>query len=443
MKFSIEQKFSEELINEVAKSTEFVKRDRKISAFNFVNTLMFSVCNQRNTSLPDITTDLKLQFDTDISKEALHKKFTPECVAFFEELLKIQLAEQFRSPLDDSVKSHFPAIKIKDSSKFSLPDTYGGDYPGYGNFSKKNGLMNFQYEYDLVSGKWNYIKLTNHIRNDQQDSKETIHLINKGDLHIRDLGYVSPTYLEAVLQNKAYFLNRLPAQASVYNLEKEPIEWKKLHRKFIKTNLTFLEIDILLYEKHLLPCRMLIERVSDQEYQKRLKRAENSAKSKGVGISDIHKIKCRYNIFITNVSKKILPAKRIRKIYYLRWQIELVFKTWKSFFEINKVKKVKKERLECQLMAKLLWILLNWKLFCSVNRYVQKINPERGVSLLIFFKRSILYAPTLRMVLLKRLNICKWLTETFLVVIDSTECQAPKNKNTHYQELNSFIIALS
>jgi len=29
----------------------------------------------------------------------------------------------------------------------------------------------------------------------------------------------------------------------------------------------------------------------------------------------------------------------VRKTYYLRWQIELVFKTWKSFFHIDKIKK--------------------------------------------------------------------------------------------------------
>jgi IS4 transposase len=79
------------------------------------------------------------------------------------------------------------------------------------------------------------------------------------------------------------------------------------------------------------------------------------------------------------VDREILPIEKIRRTYYLRWQIELVFKTWKSFFEINKVKKVKKERLECQLLAKLIWVLLNWQLFRSCNHYVKLQDSQGGI----------------------------------------------------------------
>ncbi len=42
----------------------------------------------------------------------------------------------------------------------------------------------------------------------------------------------------------------------------------------------------------------------------------------------------------------------------LRWQIEILFKTWKSFFQIHKCKEIKKERLECHLYGQLISILL-------------------------------------------------------------------------------------
>ncbi|MGM0879065.1 MAG: transposase, partial [Bacillota bacterium] len=48
----------------------------------------------------------------------------------------------------------------------------------------------------------------------------------------------------------------------------------------------------------------------------------------------------------------------VHDLYSLRWQIELLFKTWKSFFEIDHCKEIKKERLECHLYGQLIGILL-------------------------------------------------------------------------------------
>ena len=108
-----------------------------------------------NTSLPDLTADLNKVYDIDINTEAMHKKFTPACVEFFKGLLAELLCGQLsKETTGQTLPLHFARIKIKDSTKFSLPDNYNDDDKGYGNFSKKNGLMNLQYEYHLVSSSW-------------------------------------------------------------------------------------------------------------------------------------------------------------------------------------------------------------------------------------------------------------------------------------------------
>jgi hypothetical protein len=316
---------------------------------------------------------------------------------------------------------------------------YNGDYAGFSNFSETNGLMNLQYEYDLVSGNWVSLEITNIKRNDQQDSKLTLDSISTEELYIRDLGYVTPTYLKAVIQKKASFLNRISPQINIYTLKKKVINWQDIARKFDKTRAPALDIDVLIYQRELIKCRLVIEPVKEDEYRKRLKHAEQSAKSHGVGLSKEHKLRCRYNAFITNVEMVILPLGKIRKTYYLRWQIELVFKTWKSFFEINKVKKVKKERMECQLLARLLWVLLNWRLFQSCNHYVREQSSEKGVSVLKFFKRCLSFSTTLRWVVLNKITITKWLEQIFLPLIENTACEAPAGKSTHYQIIGSLL----
>jgi hypothetical protein len=435
----IEQNFSEESIREIAWKSGFIKRSRKLSALHFLNALMFSCTSQAETSLPDITADLSQQFSIEISKEGLHKKFTPQAVAFLKAMIAFHLSEQLSLQTDSSLKKYFKAINIKDSSKFSLPSTYNGAYPGYGNFDQIQGLMNIQYEYDLLSGNWKTLELTTIKRNDQQDSKESIECISKGELYIRDLGYVTATYLKAIIHKEAFFLNRLPPQVTVYVADSEKIDWARIDRKLKKMKANALDIDVQIYEKEQIPCRMVVERVDNNIYRKRIKQAENTAKRHGVGLTKQHRARCRYNIFITNVERDILPLEKIRKSYYLRWQIELVFKTWKTTVEINKLKKVKKERLECQLLAKLLWTLLNWRLFQCCNHHVRTKSKNMGVSVLKFFKRSLVFSDTLRLVILKKLPLHLWLDQVFLPLIRNTACEAPSGKRTHYQTLDDLF----
>ncbi|EJS45045.1 hypothetical protein ICA_05817 [Bacillus cereus BAG1O-3] len=63
-------------------------------------------------------------------------------------------------------------------------------------------------------------------------------------------------------------------------------------------------------------------------------------------------------MYITNLSTENVPTEHIHDLYSLRWQIEILFKTWKSFFKIDRCKEIKKERLECHLYGQLISILL-------------------------------------------------------------------------------------
>ena len=290
--FIIDKVLSEQTIDRIARETDFMKRKGKVPASCFVNTLLFNENDQAHTSLPDLTADLNQVFGIDISKEAMHKKFTPEAVKFLKGLLAELLAGQLQAVADKALRLHFPQIKIKDSTKFSLPNSYGNEYKGYGNFSKTNGLICLQYEYDLVSCNWLSMQMTKGLRNDQQDSKETTGAITKGDLHIRDLGYVTPTYLSAVVSKKAFFLNRLPPKAGVFTKAMKPLDWKKTNASFKKNALTSMELDVLVYEKDKISCRLIIERVDDREYERRLKKATIRSKSSSVGMSEIYKKNC-------------------------------------------------------------------------------------------------------------------------------------------------------
>ncbi|EHL75611.1 hypothetical protein HMPREF1015_02761 [Bacillus smithii 7_3_47FAA] len=57
------------------------------------------------------------------------------------------------------------------------------------------------------------------------------------------------------------------------------------------------------------------------------------------------------------------------ELYSLRWQVELLFKGWKSLFDLDRVKKMKKERFECHLYGTLIAILVTQTLLFQARRY--------------------------------------------------------------------------
>lgn len=61
---------------------------------------------------------------------------------------------------------------------------------------------------------------------------------------------------------------------------------------------------------------------------------------------------------MTNIPQDLVKKEDIHPLYSLRWQIEILFKTWKSLFKIHRIKKMKKERFECHLYGTLIRLLL-------------------------------------------------------------------------------------
>jgi hypothetical protein len=88
---------------------------------------------------------------------------------------------------------------------------------------------------------------------------------------------------------------------------------------------------------------------------------ENQAvkeKKKGIIYKERSKRLSGINVYITNTPSECVPTEEVHLLYSLRWQVELIFKTWKSFFQIHHCKEIKRERFECHLYGQLISILL-------------------------------------------------------------------------------------
>ena len=65
-----------------------------------------------------------------------------------------------------------------------------------------------------------------------------------------------------------------------------------------------------------------------------------------------------WSVFITNVPRDWLAAKDIMLLYRLRWQVELIFKLWKSLAKLDAIAHCGPHRFLCQFYARLLALLV-------------------------------------------------------------------------------------
>jgi len=108
-----------------------------------------------------------------------------------------------------------------------------------------------------------------------------------------------------------------------------------------------------------LKTRFILYKLIKEQLKKRTEKSEKNAKKKGIEKSDNTIELLGISIYITNIEEAVLSAEQVHEFYSLRWQVEIIFKTWKSIFHLHGVKQVKIERFQCQLYGKLILLLIS------------------------------------------------------------------------------------
>lgn len=336
---------------------------------------MFSYQKGKRFSLLEMTFFLFGKFGIRITKQSLHDRFTESAVKFLRKCLDAVLSQKIGFSGDKTAfQTRFNRIRIKDSTKFALPDAFSGIYQGYGGaLHRSASMISIQYEYDFLSGQSLDLRLTSGTQNDQSDSADFTDDIQKKDLFIRDLGYCTVKYMDKIHRNEAYFVNRLGSQINIYEAKdaQDPIDIDIYLKKLTKNKLDYMEEEVFLGRDHRIPVRIILTPADQETYEKRIRKTSKQAKSAGNNVTEKFKTRAKLNIVVTNVPTKMLKSQDVRKVYSLRWQIELIFKTWKSLATIDEFNTTKIHRFESQLYGKLIWIILTINLFNWVQQQVK------------------------------------------------------------------------
>ena len=246
-----------------------------------------------------------------------------------------------------------------------VPERLKDKLPGFGGSASKSGAC-IQYEFEIKSGHINDLTITPANRPDSKDALATMDAVMKGDLTIRDLGYFALKYFIAAKKVGAFFLSKLNVKIKVYQMKVnsfEELDFEQLYKMMKKNHIERLDKEVYIGKEEKLPVRLVIELMPDEVFSTRMQKINKFNKKKGHKTSKDYSNRARFNLFISNIPLDMIDGEAIAKIYKIRWQIELVFKIWKSIFGLDNITPMKYERLLCTLNARLLLVLINWETF--------------------------------------------------------------------------------
>ena len=339
---------------------------------------------------------LKSDFGVIVKEQSLHDRFNERCVTYVKAVLSELLSEQFSLLQSGTLFPNFTGIRIKDSTKLMVPRSLEADYPACGGDKRSlsQAGISIQYEYDLKSGQITDLTITPGTRNDRTDATETAHRMEKGDLILRDLGYFSTPVLEKCAAGEAFFLSRLNCSTHVYDENGHLISFKETYAWMKKSGIVEKELVAYVGKQTKLPVRLILQQVPPQVYEKRIRDKTQQSRGQGRGqLTEETKIRCRFNLFITNADSSMLPVSQVFPLYRIRWQIELQFKIWKSVFKIGQWHEMKQERYLSLLYVKLIWIIMNLQITYSLQQGF--IQPGQGKIRVISLNKSLKTLKTL------------------------------------------------
>jgi len=369
---AIQRFFTDGILEQLAKKTEFVQRDSKINGQNFFDIIVFNNDQLKQQSLNDLAIDLSERYGITITKQSLHDRLNDRALAFLQQALERLLNQQLDVAPLLAAATAFERILIKDSICFQIDESLAASYPGSGG-SGSTAAVRIQFEYDLLNGHINDLSVQPFNNQDATDSLTTLELSQQGDLIIRDLAYINLGVIKGLISKGAFLLCRLQYNVNVYEMKDNSyaaLDFVKLRTVMRQNKLAVIEKEVYLGSVDRLKLRLIIQLLPDEIVAQRLRKAQRNNKKKGRGqLSKQYKARAVLNLFITNTTEHQIPLTAVGSFYRLRWQIELMFKIWKSLCHIDKVKQVKKERLECYIYAKLIGIVLSWQIIWAVAKF--------------------------------------------------------------------------
>lgn len=378
------QDFFTRVAERVARETKFVQRESKLTGALFLRALVFGFADEPQANLEDLVETLDA-LGVPITKQGLQDRVmdaVPFVKTMFERSLRL-LRPQVR--LDLAALKVFSGVFITDSTTVALPEGLRSEFAGCGGDGPAAALK-IQLTLEWLTGAFDTLEFQAGRAADQGYGGH-LRDIRPGAVYLSDLGYFCLAHFRQIDQQQAYFLSRLDLHTAVFDAASaerlDLLAWLRA-----QTTAT-VETDWLIGVDERLPCRGLVTKLPSAVADRRRQKAREAARAKGRTLSPRHLELLGWTIYLTNVPARLLTLDQIVVLYAVRWQIELMFKIWKSQCDLERVAGHRRERVLTELYAKLIGLVVTQWLSAPLRIGERELSPVKVQNLVQRYARCV------------------------------------------------------
>lgn len=345
-----------EQADELGRRSGFIKRQRKLSGSRFAQGLIFGWLGNRSASLNELKQAFG-QVDVRMSRQNIAQRFNEAASEFMRQLLQVALQAVIEGqPQTSEALRSFGKVYLMDSTTISLPPELTQVWAGI-----QGSGIKLSVAWDLQQGHLPCLHIHAAREHDRQAPLAWSDLA-VGDLWLTDLAYFKLDDWQALADRDIYWVSRYKTGTNLYHPDGTPFDLEAYCRALPDDAPH--EVDVLLGQNHHLPVRLVVQRVTDPvRLARRDKKLKNYERKKQTGATSTRRFMNDYDVFITNIPPEVAATHAILELGRLRWQIELLFKLWKSELEIDEWRTTHPWRILCELYAKLIALLMQHWLF--------------------------------------------------------------------------------
>ena len=362
----------EDEITGLAMETGYEIRETPLRGINFfLIHLLGAMHKGMSSSLTELCNQAQL-LDLYISPSSLNDRYTAKASAFMKRVCQLLMSKRLGQQVDLEVWREFTGIYVSDSTSVELPahlcEAFGTPVKG-----KSDKLLKLDCTFDLQSD-WSHIW----VRYGGSSDQTRIMGPPRDSLWLRDLGYYSTADFKGIDYQGGKFISRARMNVGLYKNKtgKERIDLEQLIDQLAPNE--YFEANIRLEDQQRFPARLIVQRVPDQIAEQKRKTLAAQKRYRSRKVSARRLKLCALNVYLTNLSADQWSADQIPQLYKIRWQIELIFKIWKSQLGLEKIPRMNKYRFECSLYAMLLYVTLNHRMIQGLKNYYWK---ELGIEI--------------------------------------------------------------